>query len=381
MQEIWILVTSNFYDTKAYFSKNFAAALQRRGIKTRLLDVRKEETLRLLTETPVHQRPDLTCSFNYLFRESFFRNKVTQPIWYIFLDPPPISYRYMHAKNLIFSCCDFLDYEDAKTQNISPLFFFGHGVERELSYPPNNDRPYDVVYLGTFYDLNILDPHLRRWTEIQKKLFQRALKIRTEEPLMTDWRAVHKAMVELGIDPASIDYPVFIYLLYVYLRALDRFELIRSIKNATVHVFGGAAGDLKGWPYYFAGSPNVIVHNAIPMEEAVKIMQQSKICLNSMPFFINGTHERLFMGPACGCMMATTDTLWTRGHFGEEMILYPPWKWEGINDKIDYYLAHENERREMAERTRVKVMQAHTWDHRVDELLQILPPILDALKS
>jgi len=50
-----------------------------------------------------------------------------------------------------------------------------------------------------------------------------------------------------------------------------------------------------------------------------------------------------------------------------------------VNDKVNYYLAHEDERGQIAERAREKVMKAHTWDHRVQEMMQVMPAFLKTI--
>jgi spore maturation protein CgeB len=169
-----------------------------------------------------------------------------------------------------------------------------------------------------------------------------------------------------------------------YLRGYDRWKLILSIKSAKVHVFGGTCWgeDVKGWPHYFRDCPNVVIHPAIPFKETLEVLKKSKISLNSMPFFKNGTHERIFTGTACGNLVVTTDNLWIREHYseGEELLLYQPKHWEEIDEKVDYYLNREEERVQIAKKGREKTLQNHTWDHRVAQLLEVIPPLLDRLK-
>ena len=199
---------------------------------------------------------------------------------------------------------------------------------------------------------------------------------------VSEYQAMLKACEECKV--VVSDKTHLLYLMDNHIKGYDRLELVRSIKDAQVHVFGGATvrpKEVKGWDHYFAGSPNVVVHPAVPMQEGLEIMKKSKICLNSMPFFKNGTHVRLFMGPACGSLVISTDTLYTRANFvdGEEMLLYKPGHYELLNDKVNYLLAHEEERRRMAEKAREKVMKKHTWDHRVQEMIQVMPEILNNL--
>jgi spore maturation protein CgeB len=40
--------------------------------------------------------------------------------------------------------------------------------------------------------------------------------------------------------------------------------------------------------------------------------------------------------------------------------------------RIDYYLAHDDERRAIAARARIKILEKHTYDHRIAEILKII---------
>lgn len=385
MHEIWILLGYNLYDTKLHFSRKFHEALQRYGLKTRLVNIHQTKMDDLVKEIASSGQQVLCCSFDHLIKYTgsyAFWDRHRIPCWHILLDPPAPGYGHVKSDYSIVSCVDHFGCRDLRAQNCSNVFFWGHGVERELAPAENQDKPYDVVYLGTCYDPEGLDYYLSRLPKEQILAVKNAIKSFANESTMSMNEAVWKAIHEHNIP--DTEFSEILYLVDNFIRGYDRLQLIRSIKDAKIHIFGGACfrpTEVKGWNHYFAGNPNVIVHPAVKMPEAIEIMKKSKICFNSMPFFKNGTHERLFMGPACGCLMVSTDTIWTRKNFvdGEDMILYKPRQLSEVNDKVNYYLAHEEERRRMAEKARQKVMKAHTWDHRVEELMQVLPDFLKSL--
>ena len=53
----------------------------------------------------------------------------------------------------------------------------------------------------------------------------------------------------------------------------------------------------------------------------------------------------------------------------EDFVYYD--SYESLMDKVDYYLSHEKERRDIAENGYRKICKAHTYEHRVDELFPI----------
>lgn len=177
------------------------------------------------------------------------------------------------------------------------------------------------------------------------------------------------------------------YYLDNYTRGKDRVELIRSIKDARVHVFGETSQDnavgILGWKQYLAGQKNVTINPSIPFGAAMHVMRKSKIILNSMPFFKNGTHERVLAGLACGAVPVTTENLFFREIFkdGEDILFYQMDKREDVNAKINQLLADESKREAMARRGAEKVKAGHTWDIRVEQLLTELPAIFDRIRA
>jgi|694.fasta_scaffold21898_8 spore maturation protein CgeB len=377
IKHIGIFLGNNLYDTKRHFSTKLAEAFARHGIRATLFDCMRENPIKLFRSMRKTERPDFCCSFyvfiagqTYLWND--FSREFDIPFWQIWLDPPHKQAHVM-SKDLIVSCVDYFDLEYVQRLGYKKSFFWGHGVEQELAPAESQDKPFDVVFMGTSYDPDGLEKAWSKASQLEQKAIREAIEL-----YFSHRDLPYDQVAEKIIGGQEINRDNLFYFLSSYTKGYDRLALIRAIKNVTVHVFGGACfrppNLVKGWQAYFANSPNVLTHPAIPIKEALEVLKKSKICLNSSPFFKNGTHERLFLGAACNCLMLTTDTLWIQNHFkiGQELLVYEPLKWADVNEKINYYLAHESERKEMAQKGRNKVMQNHTWDHRVREFLEQL---------
>lgn len=102
-------------------------------------------------------------------------------------------------------------------------------------------------------------------------------------------------------------------------------------------------------------------------------MKKAKICLNSMPFFRNGTHERIFTGLASGALPITSESEYLRESFidGESLVYYRSPNWSAVAPVIQDLLKNEDKRRQMVEKGRKLVAAEHTWDAKVDRLEQI----------
>lgn len=112
-------------------------------------------------------------------------------------------------------------------------------------------------------------------------------------------------------------------------------------------------------------------------EEAVKIYAASDITLD-VHFLFGGTlpicnvTPRVFEVPACGGFLLTNacDQLGQLYSVGTEMVCYR--SLEELRHLTAYYLAHPEERRQIAARARKRARQEHTFTRRLEEMLELL---------
>lgn len=389
IQKICIFANYNLYESKRYFSQKFAEALRRHGFIVNVVDSHGGAHIKQQLEAM--KTHDLTCSFNSALPSEdgiYFWDITHIPHWSILVDPSFYSKHYISSPYSIISCVDHYDCEYVHSHNFHNVFFWPHAVEKELGPSKNQERPYDVVFLGSCYDHENLRTYWQQvLPPVQATVIDEAVEIVLGDRRTSLFPAIQMALQKYRLEQEEVDLEQIVFCVDNYMRGKDRTELIRSIKDAHVHVFGGTCWrnmpKVQGWGHTLLSMPNVTIHPSISFSESLEILKKSKICLNSMPFFKNGTHERIFTGLACGCVPITTDNLWVGENFeeGKELYLYQPFHWNQVNFLINDLLSNENKRKEMAERGRKKVMSKHTWDNRVEEMKEGLKPILERIKS
>jgi len=133
-----------------------------------------------------------------------------------------------------------------------------------------------------------------------------------------------------------------------------------------------------GYREHFVGSPILRVwQGQIWGEEQVKALCAAKIGLN---FHVDhhageldrGLNLRAFELAACG-VFQLLQRVPSVGEFfeeGKEIVCFETK--EEMLDKIRYYLAHESERRQIAEAARKRVLREHAWAHRVANMIHHL---------
>ena len=112
---------------------------------------------------------------------------------------------------------------------------------------------------------------------------------------------------------------------------------------------------------------------AEPLQEAAVIYRCAKINLNiSLRSILTGIPLRAFDIMGNGGFLLSNYQEDFREHFvpDEDFVYYE--SYGDLMDKVDYYLSHDKERREIAANGYEKVKQGHTFKERVDEILRVI---------
>ncbi|MCE5316505.1 MAG: glycosyltransferase [Parachlamydia sp.] len=385
LRQVWIIINYNLYESKRHFAHGLGEAFERKGIKTHYIDLQKAPIDQGMRELALAFPPDLCCSFNRVIPErsgQFFWDQRKIPYLSILVDPVFYDLNLLRSPYSYLSCVDQCDTELIASKGFERAFFWPHGVERELSAPQGYERPYDISFIGSCYDHEGLRKAWQaKYSPPIQALIEESVEIVFSEAETPFWLAVQRTLERMRFDPMEIDFHKICTFVDNYVRGRDRYELIRAlskIPDVKVHLFGGSCWreelPILGWSHYFNANSQVVVHPAIPYTEALDVMKRSKISLNSSPFFKKGSHERILTSLMCGSLPVSTMSLWTKQQFtdGQDLLLYRPLHWADINEKVHHFLTDEPARQAAVERGRAKVLQDHTWDSRVDQLLQFI---------
>lgn len=380
-----ILPQYSRYKVLHLFTKYLAEGLTNAGATTRLLEIQREapqEFLRSLLNDP----PDFTLCFNGILPDEqgrFVSDMVQIPHVACLVDSPHYFLPLIKSKYSIITCVDRFGCDFFKSVNFHNALFMPHATSRsflEASPPPDSDRPYDVVMMASYVDIEKIHGNWKsRYGEKLALAFEEAAEITLIEPKTPYAHALARALDSYAkresFNPNTVDYIQLLTDLENYVRGKDRLELVKAIKDAEVHLFGENA---HLWKQAIGNPSNVIVHDEVPYTQALEIMQKSKIVLNSSPFFKNGAHERIFTGTAAGAVVISNDSLYLREKFseGESLLFY---NYQDVNATINDILDQPVKRYDIVAKGRAKVLQEHTWDRRAEDLLKDLTPILKEL--
>lgn len=149
-----------------------------------------------------------------------------------------------------------------------------------------------------------------------------------------------------------------------------RYVVLGSIDTRYLNVFGNYIWQpcRKKW------IKRLYSHKVVTGLEKSYVIDDAKINLNTHHPIndINGTNSRTFEVCACGGFLLTEykkdlDKLF---RIGKEIVVYH--NITEMQTKIDYYLAHEKERRRIAKAGYKRAIKEHSYTHRVKTILQMI---------
>lgn len=376
------------YGVLHYMTKDIYNALIRAGVNCRLLVADHDDPEPFL-QSLFNNPPECTLSFNGLLPDAkgrFFCEMIKIPHIACLVDSPNQFAALAQCKLNIITCPDLYACEFFRGLKVENVLFLPHGVGKDTEPSKDKNKKYDVVMLASCIDYeNIRDQWKGKYSKDVCAILNLAAEKSAADFSLPYVEAFVQAMNELlpkspSIDPSTFNLMQLLDDLEMYLRGKERVELVRGIKNAKIDLFGAGWDNEK---YFRKKNSNIVMHDPVHYEEALEIMKRSKIVLNSCPWIKNGGHERIFAGMACGAVVITNENPFMKEHFkdGEDICYYNHGKFDGLDGIIATYLSDDAKREKVAASGRKKVMQGHTWDHRVAALLKQLPGCLELIKK
>lgn len=379
------------YGVMHRFTEELAQAFTRQGVQCRILHAQRDKPGEFIDDL-LNDRPDCTLSFNGLLPDEeghFLADMLKLPHIACLIDSPNHFFELAKSKYTIITSIDRDFCEFFHGLHCPNVLFLPHAVDKDLTPSLSDKKIYEVMMLGSFTDYAaIRSQWKKKYSPSLCKVMDHAAEITLSEPKISYIQAFVLALDQAlkdsqPIDPVTLNLPDIFDEIESYVRGKDRIELVKAIKDTTIHVVGTDNTEVNWKKFLGTDGSHIVTHKAVSYEESLKLMKQSKIILNSSPCYKNGAHERIFNGLACGAAVITSDSLFVREILTDkkDIIFYQPTHWDAVNGKIHELLSDEDKRKEMAEKGRTIVMQSQTWDHRAKTLIKELEPILKNLQT
>ncbi len=334
-------------------------------------------------------RPDFVFSFNFLPVISKVCNKegITYVSW-IYDNPEIFLYNY-NMKNpcnivLMFDSKQYMEFMEGGIKNVRYLPLAASTKRLDSIIPSKADRKKysaDISFVGSLYTerkqyyeeiVPKLDPYTLGYIDgIIKSQLQIDGVNFVEECLTPEITEKIQEASNIYPYPDSIETLEYLYANYIINRQItiiERKELLTMI---------GAHHPLKLYTYNqnSSFSPKG-VYNMGPASyftEMPLVFKLSKINLNiTLRSIQHAIPLRVYDILGSGGFLMSNFQHDLAYHFvpGEDFVYYESRK--DLLDKIDYYLANDNERIEIAKNAHKKIQEQHTFDVRVKEIIEIV---------
>ncbi len=395
-----LIFFTGVYDTLDLFTEELSRAFLNRGYETLVLDVQNmQDSLEKLAEF-VKQPVIAAITFNNLaFNMELTEGKniweqLQIPCINILMDHPFFYHRALVSApcNAVVLCTDqnHMKYIQRFYPNIPISGFLPHaGCIHEENYKKLEERSIDVLYAGglSAYVNDAIRPDWSKYEQFDAEdLADAVLQKLIKTPSLTTEEVVEAELVSKGVVLPDEE----LRLLMTDMRYIDGLAVSyfreRAVKilvesGVKVTVFG-AGWDGCNW----ASHPNLDYGGKIPAKEILNKMKDTKIVLNTMTWFKDGTHDRVFNGMLAGAVAVTDTSKYMKENFHDmqeiegrgyaihkgELVYFELEYLEKLPEKVTYLLHNLELAQKIADRGYQLAKKHHTWDARASELEEAL---------
>lgn len=375
-KKILIIKGASQYGAARYFCDELLQAFCNMGCIVAMLD---------LTVFPDMDCPDqfalydMIISFDVTGIELYNTMNVKPFFWTILIDPPIyLNERLKQIKgDVMVSCIDrnHVSYIDRYYKNIPWTCFLPHGgiTGDPLPKIPYCDRKYDVVILGSlqnFNDINkVINSLKAEYNPLAELIIDSAIKDLSSE--LSD--IVLEKTKELSLNFDDITFRELMYIMRpvdALRRYYQRFSFIESLTSngISLDIWG------SGWEQLTTetNKDQLRLHGDISYNEAKNVMRDSKILLNAMPLYHDGSHERVFAAMQSGAIVASDRSIFLEECFYDhkDIIFYDPNDIEALSSTIKTLLNDPVRAQYIIDNAYVLSLN-HTWSMRAASILEI----------
>ena len=264
--------------------------------------------------------------------------------------------------------------------NIPVTGFLPHGGRAVCPFVRNIiDRSIDVLYAGgisTEFIAQIM-PDFTEFPFDAKAIGEDAYHRMLKQPSLTTEEALEQSLLAKAIRLSDEDLREFI----AKMRYVDM-QIVTYYREKTLRTLAENGISLTiygvGWGSYdWIRLPNVDYHARIPVSQVFPYMEDAKIVLNTMTWFKDGTHERIFNGMLQGAVAVSDSSIYMKESFlytpvvqpeDSELVLFELNEIDRLPGRIRTLLDHPALMQMIADNGRRRAMITETWKARAQEL-------------
>lgn len=381
MEKILFIYGKSQYDSTRFFLEEMREEISRLGVDTEVLDAH-DECFEEKRRQVAGESFDAVITMNGMLLEqgsSLGKALLRDDVIYVtmLMDQPLIHHgRMKNGYPYSFVLCpdtDHVAYLERYYPQIWCEGFLAHAGCKAEKIVPYKERKFDISFMGSYIPPEKVYQEFETYPQAMQELMKTCVDGMLKDTDTTLEKALQETLQKKGIaveDKEFVHVAAEFRVVDRYIRAYFRDKVVRTLVDAGVklHVFG------DGWDVFCAdGKDNLLVHGRIDYKESLEVVADSRISLNVMPWFKQGSHDRVFSSMLCGsvCLTDSSTYLQQECKDGENIIFYSLEKLELLPHMVTELLAEEKIE-EIAMAGKLLAEEKHTWAVRGRELLDYL---------
>lgn len=383
MENILCIYGKSQYDSTRLFLDGMMDAAREQGICVDYLDCYDEDEFVTQWRALETRQYDAVVSINGMALEpdsALGKRLLRSPTVYctMLMDHPMIHHERM--KNpypyLLVLSPDYhhVRYLEEHYPNIWCEGFLAHAGNRAKTLRPYRERTHVVSFMGSYLEPERVWRDMEQYPAQMKTLLQdcaRQMLADTELTLEQSLRQVLSKQGFQGEIAGFTDIMAEFRIVDRYVRSYFRDKAVRTLVDAGVPV--DIYGD--GWQNIKVQNKDMLrLHERVGFEESLEIVADSKISLNVMPWFKEGSHDRVYTAMLCGavCLTDSSTYLTEQCQDGEHLVYYSLDKMERLPELVNSLLEDDTKAERIAKQGQELAQERHTWWHRGMEVLDYL---------
>ena len=359
-------------DTLKYFALQLYKAAQRQQIECMTFEFGTDEVQKIIAGgdcalVVFNMRTDVDAW-----------EKMGIPIYDILVDHPrrftEFNENAIHNLSLIVLDRQQVRYCNEHFPRIRQTFFMPLGGAREGELIPFEKRHIKVLYAGS-NSFSPYYPAISFREDRGEKIYQDAYRLIIEQPDLTGEEVLQLIGIADGIDFRAPEWKPYVWKIADALeqnaRAYYKQKMMQllSEQGIEVEVYGNN-WEIPGYTY----RDNIHFHAPVSSEEINRITGDAQISLNSMPWFKDGAHDRIFTAMMSGAISMTDPSRYLLEHFehGKNIVYYNLTDMEPMIDNIRFLQSHPKTAEKIAEEGRLVAEKEDTWDLRLQQLMNFM---------
>lgn len=379
------------YSVVNLFVENTIYFLEKKGNKVTIIDANSSDAITNLLQIFNTQTVDLVINFgkatNPILNDGRpLYDAANTTLLAVYVDHPTYHMSSLIENIKNFLCCfndkEHVNYINEVLPNHHKIaFFLPHGGLTKSIDEKNQIRnieeykkqkSIDIVFAGTY-----LGNISKKWEEINVDFPRYILDEISNLMIYDDYLSIHqsfKTVLEKYNLKFSTIGKIQLANLYQmvqgYIRSYSRIMLIKELAKSGIKIT--ICGN--GWENFVKEYKNINYIGALDIQDNLELIKKAKVLVNVTPTLRNGSHERVFTGMLNNTVIFSDKSSYYDEFFEDKKnILY--YSFNSLDkdiEKLKEILDDDKKLYEMSQNAFEIANKYHTWENRVDTMLEMV---------